>query len=207
MSLELRKLSKDTDCSQFSSFDCHYSDGYRVADHLEQEICDLSSYLTQGSLYALTKGYGVSYLAYMDKNLAGFFTINAGHIIFDKKELNKTEGLEELNKKPYISFPAVKIVRLAVSNEYQGMREDKIGDQLISAVETISHQLSKSIGIRFLKVDALADYRTLKFYTRVGFKPHYDRKNLQKYEAIMEGNYKENGSSVSMYLDLQKTKK
>ena len=176
-----------------------------VADHLKPEINDLSTFLSDRAKYALEKGYGVSYTAYHEGDLVGFFAINTGHIRFDNDALNREHELDELNKKNYKNFPAVKIVQLAVHSDYQRNSNVNIGTQLITAIEAISCNISKHVGIRFLKVDALADYRTLKFYTRVGFKPHYDNAGLKMYTEIMERRYIGLKPSVSMYLDLQKT--
>lgn len=204
--MEIVKLGTDIDCSIFSSFDCRYRDGYEIATHLKKEIDDLCSYLPERAKYACERGFGVSYTAYIEGNLVGFFSINAGHIRFDDDEFNRINGLEELSKKPYTNFPAVKVVQLAVQSEYQGNTEIPVGGLLVSAIQAISYNLSKDVGIRFLKVDALADYRTLKFYTKMGFHPHYDRNGLEKYQKIMDRTYRGDALSVSMYLDLQKTR-
>jgi GNAT superfamily N-acetyltransferase len=201
--LQIIKVGKDTDCSRFSSFDCHYNDGYEVEDHLKQEIDDLCTYLPNRAKYAFERGYGVSYAAYYKEYLAGFFSINTGHIFFDEEKCKQIADLKEFSKKPYHNFPAVKIVQLAVQSDYQGDQEIKIGNLLITAIQLLSNNIAETVGVRFLKVDALGDIRTLKFYKKMGFEPHYD--HLKRYNEIMKMDYTGKYLSVAMYLDLKKT--
>lgn len=208
MTLNIRKLKKTTNCAQYSSFSCRYTDGYQIRSHLKGEVEDLCSFLSQRARYSLVNGLGVTYIAYENGVIVGFFTITTAHIRFNDDNRNATSIDKELLSKPYKTFPAVRIVQLAVQCEYQGGGESGTGARLLKAIEAISFHLSKNIGIRFLIVDALADSRTLKFYRRYGFHPHYDKRHDVIFQEIIDNRYDGKPlSSISMYLDTMKTKR
>ena len=212
MAVTVIRLGEDDDYSAFSAFDCHYSDGYNVAPRLEREVQDLATFLCTRARDALINKLSVPYVVYLDeerKELAGFFALAASSIRFTDDEKNDDKGLGELNKKQFRQFPAIKIVQLAVATRYQGRGSGGIGDKIFEAISTIANLTFEHVGVRFIIMDALADIRTIKFYKRIGFKPHYDDENLKAYNEILDGSYenkphKRLKSSISMYIDITK---
>jgi len=206
------RLSEDDDFLAFVSFDCYYSDGYKVAPRLESEVQDLATFLSTRARDALINKFSVPYAVYADKDLkemVGFFALTASSIRFSDDEKNDDKGMGDLNKKQFRQFPAIKIAQLAVGTKYQGRGSGGIGDNIFEAISTVANLTFEHVGVRFIVVDALADIRTVKFYKRNGFKPHYDDENLKAYNEILDGTYegkphKHLKSSISMYIDITK---
>jgi len=96
-----------------------------------------------------------------------------------------------------------------VGSKYQGKGSGGIGDNIFEAISTIANLTFEHVGVRFIIVDALADVRTVKFYKRIGIKPHYDDENIKVYNEISDGTYegkphKHLKISISMYIDITK---
>lgn len=82
----------------------------------------------------------------------------------------------EMQDYPYTSFPAVKIGRLGVSVDMQGMG---IGTSLLTAIKSFMCHDNRT-GCRYITLDAYNIPRVIAFYERNDFvllkKPHRDRK-------------------------------
>ncbi len=91
-------------------------------------------------------------------------------------------------KRRYQTYPAVKIGRLAVSEEYKGM---SIGTTLIALVKNIFTTNNRT-GCRFVTLDAYRD--ALEFYQKNDFIP------------LHEEDLKGSDSTVLMYFDLLRMK-
>ena len=98
---------------------------------------------------------------------------DAIHLSFEKRDM-----LSE--KKRYPSLPAVKIARLGVGRELQGL---DIGTHLINLIKRL-FLINNRTGCRFITVDAYNKPRVLKFYQKNDFKFLYD-KDQNKQSRIM----------------------
>lgn len=76
------------------------------------------------------------------------------------------------NSKRGINYPAVLIGRLGVSTAYRN-KGLNIGSQIIDFIKDWFRSSDNKTGCRFIVVDAYNNERTLKFYTKNGFKPLY----------------------------------
>ena len=93
-----------------------------------------------------------------EDSLAGYITL-----LTDKLELDEPILLEEGVQ--YQSFPAIKIGLLAVDKRAKGA-----GRRLVEwAVEYVAAEVSSTVGVRFMTVDALYDPDTTPPYDASGF--------------------------------------
>ena len=93
-----------------------------------------------------------------EDSLAGYITLLA-----DKLEVDESILLDEGVQ--YRSFPAIKIGLLAVDRRAKGA-----GRRLVEwAVEYVAAEVSPTIGVRFMTVDALYDPDTIPPYDASGF--------------------------------------
>jgi len=102
----------------------------------------------------------------------------------DAIKLSSTEREEEFGKpKQYPDYPAIKIARLAVSKNVQNRG---IGTFMVKIVIGKAIEISKSIGCRFVTVDAYP--KQAGFYARLDF---------------ITNTHDKSGDNVSMRYDLQ----
>lgn len=232
MSISYVQLSQNSDYSKFSAFDCSYSG---VPDHAKEEVHSLSRYLSdeEGAKSDLRKGLGVTTVAYVDEEVAGYFTLMTGSV------LESRTGADFTDRFPFycITYPAIKISRFAVDRKYQSMEIEpglKVSDYMFIEILSIGESLARveaesrygaavppgeqaryderqeRLGVRFVIADALGAKRTLNFYCNRGFKPfksgEIDYPTMIK--DIVSGTYRkpENVKHVGipLYLDLQK---
>lgn len=93
-----------------------------------------------------------------EDSLAGYITLLA-----DKLEVDESILLDEGVQ--YLSFPAIKIGLLAVDRRAKGA-----GRRLVEwAVEYVAAEVSPTVGVRFMTVDALYDPDTTPPYDASGF--------------------------------------
>ncbi len=93
-----------------------------------------------------------------EDSLAGYITLLA-----DKLEVDESILLDEGVQ--YRSFPAIKIGLLAVDRRAKGA-----GRRLVEwAVEYVAAEISPTVGVRFMTVDALYDPDTIPPYDASGF--------------------------------------
>ena len=152
--LNIRRLREDDNISEF---DC--------------DDVDLNDFiLRESSLYRKTL-LAVSYVVVAKDNpsdILGFFSMAndkvALGVFADKTEFNrfrKKQGFPQ--SKRLKSYPAVKICRLAISNDYKGLN---LGTFLLDFIKTYFVVDNKS-GCRFLTVDAYLP--AIPFYEKNGF--------------------------------------
>jgi hypothetical protein len=93
-----------------------------------------------------------------ENTLAGYITLLADKLVVDETIL-LDEGVQ------YRSFPAIKIGLLAVDRRAKGA-----GRRLVEwAVEYVAEEVSPTVGVRFMTVDALYDSDTSPPYDASGF--------------------------------------
>ena len=122
-----------------------------------------------------------------EDSLAGYITL-----LTDKLELDEPVLLDEGVQ--YQSFPAIKIGLLAVYKRAKGA-----GRRLVEwAVEYVAAEISPTVGVRFMTVDALYDPDTTPPYDASGFYEKFGFQFVDPNESLP--------SSVpyrTMYLDLK----
>lgn len=148
-----------------SSFDCADS--------------DLNDFLKKDALAHEEKNIVKTYVCLYRNNPIGFFSV-----CMDAIKLSSTEREEEFGKpKQYPDYPAIKIARLAVSKNVQNRG---IGTFMVKIVIGKAIEISKSIGCRFVTVDAYP--KQAGFYARLDF---------------ITNTHDKSGDNVSMRYDLQ----
>lgn len=125
----------------------------------------------------LARTYGV-----FDKDrsnkIVAYITLVCGEIVL---EGNKRLLDEPDLKYNYKSYPAVKIARLAVHEDY---RDEKLGSLLVEiALGTAKDIICPAIGCRFVAVDSKTE--AVKFYERKGFSILDTPKNRRRSEPVM----------------------
>ncbi len=101
-------------------------------------------------------------LRYEGKTIA-FYSIAADNIRLDDEEaaaICAELGVE----RAYPDYPAIKICRLAVSKEYQGRQ---VGTLLFLDVLGYTRELQKTVGVRYITVDAYT--QSVRFYEKFRF--------------------------------------
>ncbi len=141
---------------------------------------DLNGFIRDDALNQMQAKINVTYLCWYNAQIVAYFTLSADSIKINTDDLKGFKDKEI----PYKEFPAVKIGRLAVSNNFQRMG---VGTNLILLIVGKSMKLSKEIGIRYVPVDAYLD--SVYFY-----------KNKYFTEFIHDGKRR----TIQMYLDILK---
>jgi len=232
MGISYQQLSPDSDYSRFSDFDCSYPD---VPEYAKDEVRSLSQYLSHedGAKNDLKKGLGVTTVAYVAGEVAGYFTLMAGSV------LEARTGADFIDRFSFycITYPAIKISRFAVDRKYQSIEvepglkvsdymfiellsigdslarvraESWYGDALSQDKKHVNNERQERLGIRFVIADALGAKRTLNFYCNRGFKPFKSNEiDYQKMiDEIIAGTYKKPENlkhvGIPLYLDLRK---
>lgn len=111
---------------------------------------DLNEFLLEDSFINIDNSLSKIYLCLYENQVIAFFSLSA-----DSIKVNKKLEIE------YRTYPAIKIGRLAVHKDFQGMH---IGSILIDWVVGFCLELRKDIGIRFISLDAYNGENTLSFY-------------------------------------------
>lgn len=148
MDVKVKKLTWDY---VISSFDCGNED---LNDFLKNEAKNYAS-----------KRLSVTYIVEMEANVAAFFSLSNDKISIpdsDKATWRKIKSAFP-HRKHRCDYPAVKIGRLAVSND---LRNHKIGSWILSFVKYMFLENSRS-GCAFVTVDALRE--AVPFYQKNGF--------------------------------------
>ena len=111
---------------------------------------DLNEFLLEDSFINIDNSLSKIYLCLYENKVVAFFSLSADSIkINEKLEI------------AYRTYPAIKIGRLAVHKDFQGMH---IGSILIDWVVGFCLELRKDIGVRFISVDAYNREITISFY-------------------------------------------
>jgi ribosomal protein S18 acetylase RimI-like enzyme len=149
ISLEDISLETLSEANQVSDFDCNDED---LNDFL---LNDALNY--QGACVSMT------ILAKYEGQTVGFFSLGMDCISLksdEDRELRHEHNLNRLKE-----YPALKIHRLAVANEFKKM---EIGRMLVLFVMGFARQaLQGLIGVRFLSVDAYEE--SVGFYQKMDF--------------------------------------
>lgn len=136
---------------------------------------DLNEFLLIDSISNIENSLSKIYLCLYEDTVVAFFSLSADSIKINKQlEIN------------YPMYPAIKIGRLAVHKDFQGM---SIGSILINWIVGFCLKLRSEIGIRFISIDAYNQEKTKSFYIKNLFKELQPNKN-------------KNRNNIPMYRDL-----
>lgn len=144
------QLTEDSDIKPFKCADADLNDFlFEDAKHFQRELMAVT-YL----------------LEYMEQNkTAAYFSLLADKIIFnpDEKDVWNKLNRNIPNSKRRRSYPAVKVGRLAVNEDYSGQG---LGTFILDNIKYAFSNV-KRLGCRFITVDALK--AAVPFYERNGF--------------------------------------
>ncbi len=146
--LTFRQIEPDT---EIKSFKCGDS--------------DLNDFLYEDAKAYLNKMMAVTYVLEDSERTIAYYSLLNDKIVFDPDEKPHWNRLNRAipNRKRRRDYPAVKIGRLAVSEEYKGMN---IGRMILLQIKIMFARMNRS-GCRFLTVDAYQD--AVPFYEKCGF--------------------------------------
>jgi predicted GNAT family N-acyltransferase len=128
---------------------------------------DLNDFLINSAKYYSTQLLAVTNILENDSDTIAFF-----NLLNDKVTIEQVSGPREWNRfrkkfpnaKRISSYPAMKIGRFGVSNQFKG---NGIGRDLIGYLKKLFVSNNRT-GCRFITVDAYC--QSLKFYEKCGFK-------------------------------------
>jgi GNAT superfamily N-acetyltransferase len=152
--IKIVRLENDT---PISSFDCG--------------DIDLNDFLCNDSKNYLASMLAITYLVKIDDEIAAYFCLSydgltrTNILTAAEKALWNRVGRKIPNSKRRRTYPAVKIGRLAVAQQYAGFG---IGRRIIDAVLEMYLSEPHHAGCRFVTVDAY--YSALPFYEKADFK-------------------------------------
>lgn len=119
----------------------------------------INRFIKQLASQMLKRHEVIIYVAHEGNTVAGFYTLSANQI----EQADDPDALKKQSK--HTPIPCVLLGRLAVDNNFQGMGLG--GDLLLHALKT-TKQLSQTLGIAFMVVDAKDD-KAKSFYEAFGF--------------------------------------
>jgi len=152
--IKIVRLEEDT---PISSFDCG--------------DIDLNDFLHNDSKNYLKSMLAVTYLIKIEEGIAAYFCLSNDGLTRttilteEEKALWNKVGRKIPNSKRRKTYPAVKIGRLAVSQQYSGFG---IGQHILDAVREMYLSKPHHAGCRFVTVDAY--HSALHFYERNDFR-------------------------------------
>jgi GNAT superfamily N-acetyltransferase len=123
-----------------------------------QEHRDLDEFLLQDAITYQNQHIGTTKIISIDNRIVGYFTLCSSEVNLKTKE----NWLYPKVKMEY--FPAIKLARFAIQQDYQ---RKGIGEKIIKYVIGLAITLNSSIGCRFVLVDAIPD--SVPFYEKMGF--------------------------------------
>lgn len=177
-----------------------------IKDYCQPFRCnnkDLDEFFNQDAILYDSELLGKSYAwinIYDPESIYGIVTLSNDSVkskLMSKTARNRLQRVIP-NSKRGISFPAVLIGRLGVSETCKGMR---IGSQILDYLKMWFRDQENKTGCRFLIVDAYNNEDTLRFYERNGFKLLYRTEDEErefsemKPEEVLETRF--------MYYDLK----
>ena len=138
---------------------------------------DLNGFLLEDSFANIENSLSKIYLCLYGGTVVAFFSLSA-----DSIEINKQLEIS------YPMYPAIKIGRLAVHKDYQGMH---IGSILLDWIVGFCLELRSDVGIRFVSVDAYNNEKTKEFYNKNLFeelqpKENKNRRNVPMYRDLCQ---------------------
>ena len=148
---------------------------------------DMDNFLIEDALNQQKEHLNVTYLAYCNTELLGFFSLLTDNITVNciKEKINKT----------YDIYPAVKIGRFAINKKYQSMG---FGTILLDNTCKNIQYISKKVGIRFITIDAYC--KVVDFYFKNEFK-NQKIKNIKKLKRTAKRNEK---TTIPLYKDIKR---
>ncbi|MBW1736267.1 MAG: GNAT family N-acetyltransferase [Deltaproteobacteria bacterium] len=144
MMIEIRLLRPDDDRSSFSS-------GAPDLDRFFRKYAGQNQFRLH---------IGTTYIASHGKDIVGFITISATSITIENLPRTMRKGF------PRYPLPALRVARLAVSQDAQGRG---IGKRLLRAAFSIAQEMSDQTGCIGVVVDAKEN--AVAFYKQYGFQP------------------------------------
>lgn len=129
---------------------------------------DINGFFHEDSINYLRQLLGVTYVFENGHKTVAFFTVSNDKIINrDSRKRIIARKLVKLipNNKRRQTYPAVKVGRLGVHNDYKRVG---IGSQILNFIKHYFTDKNKT-GCRFITVDAYNDESTLPFYLKNGF--------------------------------------
>jgi GNAT superfamily N-acetyltransferase len=112
--------------------------GFRCSDD------DLDEFIQFDAITQRDDRLNQTYICKYQEEIIAFFTVSADAIKINRKD-KKRIGVN------YPAFPAIKIGRLAVHEDYKGRN---VGSTLIMYVIGLALKLGDEVGVRFISVDA-----------------------------------------------------
>ena len=128
---------------------------------------DLNDFLQNDAKNYLKSMLAVTYLYEVDNETVAYFTLSNDNLTRNDEEKSQWNKINRSipNEKRRRTYPAVKIGRLAVSENFSGFG---IGSKMIGTVITMYLEQQQRAGCRFVAVDA---YRNaIPFYQKNDFK-------------------------------------
>lgn len=163
----LRKLENYTICATFDCDDDDLNEYFRVDAPLhKQELLTQTYYLHENTIPDVV-------VALLD------FCNDAVRIEKCRKAI-ETKAIEIPSGKQYPNLPAVKLTRIGVVKEFQGMN---IGSHALNMIKKFFTTDNRT-GCRFITVDAYNTERVIRFYERNGFKPFSDKDKNKKNRSL-----------------------
>lgn len=143
---------------------------------------DLNEFLQNDSIKQQEQLFGVTYLLEGEEKIAAFFTISNDKIRLEEGKSrnfwNSQVGKNIPHNQRRKDYPAVKLGRLGVHNEFKGKG---IGTMILDYLKKWFRSRNKT-GCRFLTVDAYV--QSLEFYLKNGFK-YLNDGDQGKYTRLM----------------------
>ena len=148
----------------------------------------MDNFLIDDVLNQQKEHLNVTYLAYCNSKLLGFFSLLTDNIRVNhiKEKINET----------YNVYPAVKIGRFAINKKYQSIGFGTI--LLDNICKNIQEDISEKVGTRFITIDAYC--KVVDFYFKNEFK-NQKIKNIEKLKRTAKRNEK---TTIPLYKDIKR---
>lgn len=144
------------------------------------EEVDLEEFLKEDALRCQNSFFSVTRVVFWEKALVGYFTLVTDCI--EKEEMLRGDRIRGYK---YRFYPAIKIARLAVHDDY---RHRGIGTNMLIEIFSIVGDIAENVGCRVLTVDSKP--------TSVGF---YERSDFRK--ALVKSK-EPPGDTIPFYFDI-----
>ncbi len=191
--IDFEKIKISIHCGDdnVSNFDC--------------KIDDISNFLKDDALEQQEHMLNTTYIAYYNNEILGYYTILADAI--QTKILGEEYKGKFANKNiSYRIFPALKLGRLGVNQNYA---KNGIGTFLLKKVFKHGVELSETIGLRFISIDA--HITSYKFYEKCYCKHTLSNdkveNKLNEYKNLkLKNNNRADNITIPMFYDLNRIK-
>jgi predicted GNAT family N-acyltransferase len=173
---KIQRLSEDNR-SLIEGFSCVESDDVlanlsaKERRRVKKHSKEMDDFLYNEALEEQEKGLNTTYLFIYDSRLVAYLSLcnDAIRLDFDEK------AEMELS---YVTEPAIKIARLAVSNQFRGMG---LGKEAIEYAILVSQQVKKLSGVVFLTLDCYK--HRLSYYENFGFEKNLIQAQELSYDS------------------------